>query len=138
MQLLLDVDVSLGLSANVGDGRLSELDASLAILLDRVAADVRLAVAALDVNAVVVAVRNCVPPEPGLRIVIAGDLDAVLVALPDFILDQVRRVVAKLNSNLVQVELVPDHLRKGHESYRVTKRTILKRNLPWRRHQYCS
>ena len=135
---MLDFDVSLGLSANVGDGRLSEFDAGLAILLDGVAADVRLAVEALDVNAVVVAVRDRVPPEPGLRIVIAGDLDAVLVALPDFILNQVRRVVAKLNPNLVQVELVPDHLRIDHERYRVTNRTILKRNLPWRRHQYCN
>ena len=115
---MLDFDVSLGLSTNVGDGRLSEFDAGLAILLDRVAADVRLAVEALDVDAVVVAVRDRVPPEPRLRIVIAGDLDAVLVALPDFILNQVRRVVAKLNPNLVQVELVPDHLRIDHERYR--------------------
>ena len=101
----------LGLSANVRDGGLSEFDAGLAVLLDCVAADVRFAVDALDVDAVVVAVRNRVAPELGLGEGVAGDLDAVLVALPDLILDQVRRVVAELDSDLVQVELVPDHLR---------------------------
>ena len=114
-----ELDVCLFRSADMSLRKLSQFDAGLSVLLDRIAPDVGVALAALDDDPVVAARLDQVLPDFGraeLRSVRARDFDAILVAAFDLVEDQVRLVVVNFDAHLVQIELVRDnlHVRKTH------------------------
>ena len=107
------LNVSLLSATNVCDGQICELDSSLTVLLDDVASDVRLALFALDDDTVVATRSHHVLPNFGsaeLRALRASDLDAVLVAALDLVLNQVGGVVVDLDTHFIQIELVLNDL----------------------------
>ena len=102
-----ELDVVLLGAADVSYSLLSQLDAGLAVLLDDIAANVRVALLSFYYDAVVPTRVNDVLPDFGravLRATRTSDLDAVGVAPLNLILDQVRLVVIDLYANFVQVE----------------------------------
>lgn len=91
----------------MSNGVLSKFDARLAVLLDDVAADVGVALASLDQDAVVAARVDRVLPDFGraqLRAIRSGDLYAVLMAPLDTVLDQMRLVIVDLDTHFVEVK----------------------------------
>ena len=93
------------------DGVFGQLNACFAVLLDDVAAYVRVALATLDDDAVVSASVDGILPNLGcaqLRPVRSCDLDAILVTSVNLVLYQVRLIIVDLNSNFIQVKGVTD------------------------------
>lgn len=109
----------------MSDCKLGKFDARFSVLADDVASDIGVALTPLDDDAVIATRLDEVLPDFGraeLRPVRACDLDAVLMAPLDFVLDNMRLVVVNLDANVVQVELVSDDL-KCHERM-VSKKEI--------------
>ena len=88
---------------------LSKFDAGFAVLLDDIAAYVRVALLTLYYDAIVSAWVDDVLPDFGRAVlwsIRTGNLDAVSVTPLDFILDQMRIVVIDLYADFIQVERV--------------------------------
>ena len=96
-------------TADVSHSLLSKFDAGFAVLLDDIAAYVRVALLTLYYDAIVSAWIDDVLPDFGRAVlwsVRTSNLDAVSVTPLDFILDQMRIVVIDLYADFIQVERV--------------------------------
>ena len=102
-----ELDVSFLSASNMGDCKLGEFDSSLTVLLDNITANIRVTLASFDDDAVMAARSDRILPDlrcTQLRPVGTGNLDSILVASLDRILNQMGLVVIDLDSHLVQVE----------------------------------
>ena len=102
-----ELDVSFLSASNMGDCKLSQFDSSFTVLLDDIAANVGVTLASLNDDAIMTARRDRILPDlrsTQLRPVGTSNLDSILVASFDRILNQMGLVVIDLDSHLVQVE----------------------------------
>ena len=91
----------------MGDCKLSQFDSSLTVLLDDVTTNIRVTLASLNNDTVMATRRDRILPDlrsTQLRPVGTGNLDSILVASLDRILNQMGLVVIDLDSHLVQVK----------------------------------
>ena len=130
------LDVVLAGAADVRNGLVLNLDASLTVVSDDVALDVGLTVLTIDENAIVRALLDLIAPDErtGERlIVVAQDLDAVRVRLRDLVVEQFRLVILNFHANLADLNLVLHDVRvdiqAGHDGRAAAEADLVALNL---------
>ena len=109
-----ELDIRLFCATDMSNRILSQLNASLAVLLDYIASHVRIALAALDDNTVVTTGIDSILPNLGcaqLRPIRTSDFNAILMTSVNLVLDQMSLIIVDFDSNFIQIKGVSNNQR---------------------------